>query len=63
MLTFCVDVYTGDSIFSREFDSFGHAVEFLFEIENSNYINVNIYKHEENCDPLPCDFTGNHVDA
>lgn len=63
MLTFCVDVYTGDSILSREFDSLGHAVEFLFEIDNSNYVNVNIYKYEENCEPLPCDFTGNHVDA
>lgn len=62
MIKFCVDVYRGDSIVSREFDTLGQAIEFLFEIENTDYSNINIYKYENENDPLPCDFTGNSVD-
>lgn len=59
---YIIDVYTGASILTREFDTLGPLCEYIFEIDSVNYQNINIYKNEKDESNL-VDFTGVRVYA
>lgn len=59
-----VDCYTGTSVLSRQFETLGDVMGFLFDldIDEVKYDVINLFKYEEE-NPIPVDFTGNVVDV
>lgn len=61
-MIYAVDIYTGQSILARAFDTISEVCEFLFEIDVTDYSTINICKYEDEY-KTPCDFTGVRIDA